>query len=88
MLVHARWVGSLSALLLGMTFGKNPGLYPTAYPICAIYGDISLSAKICGFTNYADCRASIANKGRGGHCERNANYSAKAKPRREKATLE
>lgn len=68
-------------LLIGLSVGKNTGYFPTDFPICAVYGDISLSAKACRFTTFAECRASVAGLGRGGYCERNAAYRPRRAPR-------
>lgn len=69
-------------LLLGLSLGENTGYFPTDFPVCAIYGDISLSAKACRFSNLAECKASVAAQGRGGYCERNAEYRPRRSPRR------
>jgi hypothetical protein len=69
-------------LLIGFSFGSSGGYFPADFPVCAVYGDISLSAKACRFTNFADCRASVAGLGRGGYCERNAEYRPRRSPRR------
>ncbi len=64
-----------AVMLVGLSVG-SAGYYPTQFPVCAVYGDISLSAKACKFHTFADCRASVAGFGRGGYCERNRDYKA------------
>ena len=79
----------LPILALAVGFSLSPQAVGSAqagieYPWCAVYSESTVGATNCGFSTYAQCRATLA--GLGGMCIENPAYPSPApaprKPRK------
>ena len=73
-----KWnIGLLAVALLAMVTLASPSRAEIQYPWCAIYsGGRDGGGTNCGFSTWAQCRATIS--GIGGTCVANAAYPARA----------
>jgi len=58
--------------VIGVLASVRPGAAETLYPWCAQYGGWDGGGRNCGFSTYAQCRATVS--GAGGYCEVNPMY--------------
>ena len=83
MRIDTAWISAALLIAGALAAFPKPAAAETVYPWCAIYSERTVGATNCGFSTFAQCRATIS--GIGGMCVENPDYrpaERRAAPRR------